>query len=672
MEPMSMPGLRRSVWWEVPAGRVERVVVVGLALLVGWLFYLMVVAGLSQNLMFDGAMNLEVSRSLAEGTGPRRLYDFTDFFPHGVQTKDPYILLGALVFKLLGVGPFTAQLPNLIFLFALCAVTLVIVGRLASITAGLFAVVLLLSMPQIAQYALNGYGEVPTLAFGLAALAVVCWHGDVDRRMLLRASFAGLLAGLALATKAVAAILVVAVAMTLAARVLVESRRRWLNLLGVAAAYAFALALPLVLVELWRWMTLGQAAYMEWWRLEWQGITYQAGVGPAEVTQSRGAKVVRHFQLLVAEIRRSRLATGLLFAVPIGYAACVMFARGAMARARWLVFGLVLVGGCYLVWWMGVTPTEKAWLRRIYIGLACLGTISAIAWGLALRGMLEHSNTAARRILCAALCLSVAVLYAQFVIGALRAPALPAHSEEVKLTLEAAERVRQMDPDDLVFAYGWYAAPTIALHSGREFIDLSDWPIGRYPGHRAYLVADRATFVVGALDSLLARYPHRALMRQNPYVQIYELRFEQPNDPFAATVLDEAPSQMVFSARNDEAVQGMQPFDAGMGGRWMESDAEVLLKYQGQRSLVLHGYMALPSYYRFGVPLQGRVLIPGCPPKPFVFNGVGWQTFELPLEDCQLVPGTTLRIRLLTDNAFDLPLVYNHQRAMVLQKIGFQ
>lgn len=669
---MSLPGLRGAVWWDMPVGRVERIAVAVLALLAVWLFYLMVVAGLSQNLMFDGAMNLEVSRSLAEGTGPRRLYDFTDFFPHGVQTKEPYILLGALIFKLFGVGPFTAQLPNLIFLFALCGVTLVVVGRLASITAGLFAVVLLLSMPQIAQYALNGYGEIPTLAFGLSALAAVCWPGDIDRRVLLRASLAGLLAGLALATKAVGAILVVAVAMTLVARVLVESRHRWLTLLVAAAAYALALALPLSLVEMWRWMTLGQAAYMEWWRLEWQGITYQAGVGPAEVTQSRWAKVARHFQLLVAEIRSSRLATSLLFAIPIGYAVCVMFARGAMARARWLVFGLVLVGGCYLVWWMGVTPTEKAWLRRIYIGLACLGIISAIAWGLAFRGMLEHSSAAPRRILCATLCLSVATLYAQFVSDVVRAPALPAHSEEVKLTLEAAERVRQMHPDDLVFAYGWYAAPTIALHSGREFIDLSDWPIGRYPGHRAYLLADRATFVVGALDPLLARYPHRALMRENPYVQIYEFRFERPNDPFAATALDEVPSQVAFSPRNDEAVQGMQPFDAGMGGRWMESDAEVLLKYQSQRSFVLHGYMALPSYYRFGVPLQGRVLIPGCPPKPFVFNGVGWQTFELSLEDCQLVPGTSLRIRLLTDNVFDLPLVYTHQRAMVLQKIGFQ
>ena len=659
-----------------PSVQWERAVIVMLSMLAVWLFYLMTVAALSQNVHFDGAMNLEVSRSLAEGTGPRRLYDFTDYFPHGVQTKEPYTLLGALIFKLFGVGPFTAQLPSLIYLLMLCIVMLLVVRRLATTATGLLAVILLLSMPRLREFGLNGYGEIPTLTFGLAALGTVCWPGNIDNRLWLRAALAGLFAGLAIATKVVAAILVVAIAMTLIARIFFESKHHWRSLSVAATSYAAFLVFPPLLVELWKWLVLGKASYIEWWQLEWQYIGYQAGIDSelvdhVGIVQSRTAKIANHFMLLTGQIRRSWIITGLMFVVPLVYGACVVFLRYMAPRSRWLVFGLLLVGGCYLVWWMAITPTEKAYLRRIYIGLVCLGTISAIALDQGVRWILKIS-TRIRRTLLAAFAACILCMYMPFVYSSLRYSAVPQQSEDVKMTLEAAELVRRMSPDDLVFGYGWYAAPSIALYSGRELIDLLDWPIGRYPGHHAYLLADSSTFVTHTIDRMLERYPHQALLQDNSYAQVYEINFDRPNNPFADTDQSMVTGFLTFSEKNFGLTYGMESFDKNVGGRWIESDAEVLLKYQGQRNITVKGYMAPPSYYRFGVPLQGRVLIPGCPGKPFAFTGTDWRTFEFSLEDCQLPSNENIRIRLLLDNAFDPRFLHSNQRAMLLSEIGFR
>lgn len=664
----STHGSHLAMWRALSLG--ERVLVVALAAIALWLFYVVAVASATQNLLFDGAMNLEVSRSLVEGRGPRRLYDFNDYFPHGVQTKEPYLLVGALIFRVFGIGPVQAQLPNVLFLLLLCAVMLLVVWRTSGLVAALFALVLLLAMPMLLQYGLNGYGEIPAFSFGMGAFALICWPGDIDRRLWSRALLAGMLAGLAFATKTVAAILLVSGAITLAARIAVESRNRWSTLVRGSILYSVGIATPILLVEIWRLITLGHTGYIAWWNAELQGIAYQAGVTHHPSIGATFSKIKTHFTLLQAEIRRSTFATALLLAMPLCCLAGSLFRRGAdSARMRWILLALGLVGGCYLIWWMAITPTEKAWLRRIYIGLICLGTITAICCAGWIRRAFQPGPWTIR-ITAAGGVLAVALIYGPFVLRNISLPSAK-QTEEVRLTLQAADIVRGMGPDQLVFAYGWYAAPTVALHSGRQFIDLTDWPIGRYPGYRTYIVADRATFVVGMLKPILERYPHRGLMPANDYVQIYEVDMSKPNSPFDS-VAQTLPTHVTFSESDGVPVSGMQPYDEGMRGRWIESDSEILLSYDGQSHLHLAAYMAPQSYYRFGVPLTGRLEIAGCDALQFEFIGAGWIERDFPLEDCTLSKGQSVRIRILLDNTFDQPLVYDHQRAMLLQSIGFE
>jgi hypothetical protein len=107
-----------------------------------------------------------------------------------------------------------------------------------------------------------------------------------------------------------------------------------------------------------------------------------------------------------------------------------------------------------------------------------------------------------------------------------------------------------------------------------------------------------------------------------------------------------------------------------MGGRFTQSDSEILLRYEGQDGFHMRGYMALPSFFRFPEPLSGRILIGDCPPISFAFDGTGWQDFAFKLE-CRPPVGTNVRVRLLFDNVFALATMYDHQRALLLSSIGF-
>lgn len=653
-------------------GRASRIGIAAcllLAFVLVWQVLTVIAASSAANLMFDGAMNLETSRSIAAGDGPRWLYDTRDLFPPGVQTKEPFVFLGVAVFKLLGVGPWQAQLPNVLYFLLAVAVMLLLVRKVAGTATALAAAVFALATPMLTQYALDGYGEVPTLFFGLASLAVVAWPGRFALHFARWSLLAGVLAGLAMATKVIGIVQIATVGAVLVLRILVEAEGRIRSLLRAVPAFVAGVALPLLLVEAWRWYWLGHDGYLAWWKFQWSSILSQSGASPAGAQVGLRDKVAHHFVLLASQLRRTRLDTAALLVLPLVALGAAWFAASTQQRRcmRWLLLGLLALVALYFPWWLGVVPTQKAWLRYLYIGLLALGMLAGIAAAGNAAAALQDGRPA-RRAMHAVVALAVCLLYWPFVTRSVSTELAFGPNEDVQATQYAAGIVSRLPPDALLFGYGWYAAPTVQLYTDRGFADLTDFPIGRVVGHPAYLVADRATLVTNILQRVLDRYPATLLMRPNPFAQVYAVDFAHPYDPFAGMDTGAVRSSVDFSKGAYPLTSGYEPYDP-MGGRFIESDSEILLKYDGQARLDLSGYMALPMYYRRPQPLSGRALVDGCPGIPFAFNGTGWQQFQLPLA-CQ-PPVGNVRVRLLFDNVFDLPLLYDRQRAMLLRSIGF-
>lgn len=654
----------------VPHGRWRLALQCVLLVILAWQMLGLVASGVQRNLAFDGGMNLEVSKSIANGQGPRARYDAGVLYPAGVQSKEPFFLVGAAVFKVAGVGPIQAQTPNLLFLFALAGLIVCVVARASDLETGLLAAVLAMAMPKLQQYGLNGYGEIATMCFGLAAIAVIAWpeHWPGHWR---RPFFAGALAALAVATKVVGVVQLAAIAGVLALRVGVEAepRDRLRALLTAAVAFAAGVAAPLLLIEAWRWSWLGREGYAAYWDFQLQSISNQSGATPQELQASPLQKVPLHFDVLVREFGRSALATlGLLVVPLVVMAATWRMGARHIAPRRWLIAGLVLIACAYLPWWLAIVPTNKAWVRYLYIALLALALLSAMAATASAR-IAANGVPMARRVAYAVLAALIGLLYLPFVWRSLT-PLEFTPNEEVQATQYAAKLIGTLPRDRQVFGYGWYASPVIQLYSDRPFMDLTDWPIGRLTGKNAYLVADRAELQVNLMDRVLRRYPHRKLMRDNPYAQVYEMDFAHPHDPFVGADATQVLSFVDFKTANYPYVTGYEPYDP-MGGRFSETDSEVLLRYEGQPTLQFSAYAAIPHFYLRDEPLRGRVIFDGCPAsRPFGFEGSQWKTFRLSVP-CTLAPGSNVRVRILLDNVFDLPVLYDRQRGMLVREIGF-
>src|SRR5690348_18444146 len=105
---------------------------IGIALVGLWVILLAaqtVRIGVATPPSFDGAMNLEVARSLSQGEGYRRLYADRQPFPHEIQTNAPYILPAAATFAVLGVGIAQTEFVSIAYLLASMALVALLARR---------------------------------------------------------------------------------------------------------------------------------------------------------------------------------------------------------------------------------------------------------------------------------------------------------------------------------------------------------------------------------------------------------------------------------------------------------------------------------------------------------------------------------------------------------------
>jgi hypothetical protein len=652
------------------------VLALALFVVVAWQLLGIVSKAATENLEFDGGMNLEVAKSIANGEGPRGRYHLAPFYPPAVQSKEPFYLAGAAVYKVAGVGPVQGQATNLLFLGVLLALVVAIVARATNIATGMLAACFVLAIPQMAFYGLNGYGEIATMCFGLGAMIVLAWPTRLDTRGWMRPFLAGALAALAIATKVVGVVQFAAIACLLVVRVAMDAppERRLRDLVRACIAFGAGALVPVLILELWRLHWLGATGYKAWWTLQLERIGNQSGAVPRVAQSTWLQKIPGHFARLAAELARQPMATAALLVLPLLSAAFPIVRRvrrplEAEAPRAWITFGLALVCAAYIPWWLAIVPDDKVWMRYLFIALIALAILAAMGLG-------GHAFAAfrakapVRRVLHAALVMGLFAVFAPFVWRSLpkhRVPTSP--TEDRQAALWAANVVSKLPKDRLAFGWGWYSAPVIQLYADRPFYDLTDFPIGLLTRKPAYLVADKHAFVVGVIDPLLARYPYRKLMRDNPYAQVYELDFSEPNDPFAAADLSLAKPWVDFAATDYPLVFGFLPYNPSVGGRMGWSDTEVLLRYGGESTFAFAAYMAEQRFYLRPVPLQGRIVIEGCPPMPFAYTEPGWKQFKLPLT-CRPQPGA-VRARMLLDNVFDLTWEKTQQEAILVRSIGF-
>lgn len=600
--------------------------------------------GLSRPVSFDGAMNLQVAQSIAEGKGYVREYRGVRPFPREVQTNVPYVLPAAAVLSVFDIGLLQSQIVNFIYMLAFLGLCIGIAARFHGYAAGVWAALALVIVPGFPQIGMNGWGELVALFWWLAGSWLLFKQAPAERR---NVAAGCVCLGLAIATKTVMLIGVAATGAVFAIATLAQGRRDpWRAAADLAIALGF-LIVPLGLIELWRLAALGGVhQYLGWWSDQAAAITWQSGVFDPKRAPEH-SKLVRHFQVLA---RETQLPIWLLtpwLLIPL-VVSCAVLARNPVGSAfRRLWSATLLVVAIYLVWWLMVTPDTHVRLRRIEVGLilaqglwlCCIGWYS---------GRPGRSRTRGGAAAVAALVFAGASgLFANDGIVAMRKHWRPDMGGFHRIV----DRVRTLPDDARLFGKGFLSSPVLALYADRDLDDVDRYTSSDLAAiGTGYILQDSAAAKARRFGFELRRYPHETLVDDLGY-QIYRLDFSRRNNPFRRRDMHsgEVVSWVDFTRRRYPFVFGLHGPSA-KGWRWARTDAEILLRYTGQRMLELRLYKSDQPDARPG-PLLLKVSVDDCVLGTRELSSGGVRTLRFPIPpECPLVPGHNVRLQIEANN----------------------
>ena len=531
---------------------------------IGWLLSYFIGIALVRYPDFDGALNLNVAKALLEGNGYRNFYDeWVPFFP---ETNAPFIFPAVGALALFGVSPIGTQFANLLYLVGFAVLVFLLVARLSNRLTALIAVFVVLQAPGLYSYGINGYGEVAALSFMLAACLVLCRAFVSNNRGHVIAG--GALLALSYLTKTVSLIWIPPVVVCfLAARP--RDRRR-----ADAACLVLSIALPVIAWELYRLAALhGFDQYVHWWRVKLAEILDRAGPSTRlQDTPGWVNKARMHITLLdgwmgfpVRWLSVPYLLVLTLAAFP------VMRIWRDDAGGRFVFASLFLTTLLYFAWWILLTPTQEAWLRRIMNGLILAEIVTILA---IYRLAQVRSIVAVSSLLALGAALAFTVAHNQLLWNR------PDDRPQTATNLAFFERVSALPRASELYAAAWYQSPVTALVTGRRFFDFTRHSSTELNGNRKerFLVIEQvALYQRGWLAEVLKRCVCEAVFA-NGGGRIYRIRGVREGTGDVPTTTVIAPDSGVF---------GTGFFSGDSDTRWSSERAQLRLPVSDFDQLLL-------------------------------------------------------------------------------------
>jgi hypothetical protein len=574
---------------------------------------------------FDGAMNLNTAASLASGSGYGFFYD--TFFPFPAQTDGPFVLPAALLIRVFGVSPLVTQAVNLLYICLLIPLLTVLLMRVSlPLWAALTGTLIAISVPGFSEYGMNGYGEIPALGWYIASLLAM---ETVFRNAPSRsgALIAGVFLALAYLTKVVALVFVG----SFFAIALVFTLRRHL------APRAFLLLLagfliPIFLWESYRFVSIGSLeGYARWWILQLGQILHQSGA-KYSIAGTFG-KAAQHFSTLGSITGLSSYILTAFLLLPV---VLWLFVRTRCTAAeRFIFLCLLLSGFLYFSWWLLLTPTSMAWLRRILDGIV-IHQVLLFSFGFRAVSTINMPTTSTWLRKASMIMLSTAVIFPIFVLfkngqNVAKPVEVPAYTESF---FKLASLVRQLPADAVIFGTGWWQSPGIALYSGRRFSNFQHWTPDAINDLKAkYFVFDTYTTGLARSDIINARaLCDTEELYKGSGGELYRIERAKHYAPIALSLSDlpKLKNKMDFSEGDYEFKRGFyQVEDAKYA--WMRPDGLVILARTAEPRLVVS--LVVPAQLNKDSPVNLRVTVPECATKTFSLSKPWDNSVELNL-DC--------------------------------------
>jgi len=587
-------------------------------------------------LSFDGALNAQAAMNLLEhGRYSIGLHEFQDF-DHRLQTGPTVLLPAALSFWLFGVDNDTAQLANLVYFVLFFVVAVSFVNRHGGAACAFLTTLLLAQTPGLGPLGLGFYGEIPSLVFFIGGLLVV---DKLEADSTIRAAYgAGLLLGLTILTKIVMLIPAFSVLLVVFFTSISGRPIRLRHWTGMAAG----LVTPIAVFEAVKLSALGPAIWVEWWAVMVRRI---AGQGlPLGIADTPGMipKATSHLRILSEMIGVPAWSVLLLLIVPtLLFLLSWRHERVAKTSASFSasVVALWLAACSYLAWWLLLTPTSRAWPRRVLNGLLLQELLASIVlfwvirWLLDSRQDLRSGTRRVRLRLIAGASLAGLLLLNVSALLVLNSPQIEWRTEPYikRRAIETVAAIMRTRATDAVFyGKGWYQAPVLALLSGRELKDFNEFPVSRYGEDlkHTYFVVDNhfRTFKPKEFQEILECTEHSLVVHKGN-CSLYRLERVLPY-PQMPTPDGSGDLSARYVPREHD-----YPYVGGLGriapnGRYSKSVSGFLLERGGHDCLDIELWVASNAGHRldFEVRVDGRQLasdklVPGQTWKQTVILG---------------------------------------------------
>lgn len=553
----------------------EWAAIVVFAGVIGWRLCLMVIYGLPY---FDGGMNIQVPVSMMRTGTYGTLYNGGTAFDIAVQTGLPVLFPIYVLFQIFGIGFVQALTVNAIYM--VCMLLLLDrIGRHAGMEAEwrLMGIMLIFCMRNVYDYSLGVYGEVPSLVWLLVSVLCLMIYEEQQKDRWMYG--AGVAYGLALLTKTVLFIAVPAIVIVLLSKIFLEKKLRIRDALKAVAGCV----IPYSLFMGYKFLTLGTAAFQTLTRTLMKGIMKQAGVssGYADTTGGIFHKFGIHMGILSGFVDLPVVLVFLILAVNL------LYMGYNIIRRKHLVYFeiLALTAYSYFGWWLLITSTEKAWFRRIFIGLLLM--IFTMFWNLSQSVQVRKLTEKYRAFLPVLLCVILTGACTRQMQGILGSD----HGKEKQAIAADAVFIRELkteQPDAVFCGNGWWQAPLLSFASGIDFYDLNQ----TYVDNMYYVKDKYETEQGGDTMSELVKTFDLEEIYSNPdsKTQIYQVTGRHYYVPFTENEKNNAGSSIAKEAiREETAVRGLNPLEADSGNCWAERESAFLLKDTKATQVLLEG-----------------------------------------------------------------------------------
>lgn len=571
---------------------------------------------------FDGALNVQVAQNLAKNFSYSSNYDGGELFPAYVQTGITVTLPVASLFKLFGETFESGLLINAIYLILL--LVSIIYYLKVDLQVNIYFILLFCiwfyATPKLFIFGFGLYGEIPTLFYII--LSIIFLHRieqSGGRKFLLLLGFS---LGLAFLTKTVAIIAIPSIIFYFIIKLFDKYEKKIEELIQQLLFTIVGFLIPVLSFELYRFLMLGNfQAYSSWWASQLNSIFMQAGI-KSGFDDSYGffPKILTHLDILSENIKLNLILIIVILCIVFFFMSLIIInifylklenapEKGLFYQRSSLVLFMITIS--YFGWWLLITPTQKAWHRRIFNGTVlleiCITIILSYLFSLISIALQKRKNQPKISIpnvlfyLISSLVM-FSILYYFIISGNYLISFKP--SLEKENYLETQMFMKSLPGESEFFAFDWMQAPIVSFVSKKEIKNISFNSNINNPGLKKgkYFIVDKAAKNIAREEyqNILMDYTYK-LIFSNPEVNIYELINRKNPDYQSFTEFEKnnvSNNSIDFSKDNiTEFTRNVYIDEVGQKGKWAQKYSGYLLFYSGEKFLEIKFWVPELSNY---------------------------------------------------------------------------